>query len=88
MSLRPEEIHLALAQVSSSLKAGGRFVINHSPPLALSVLGSSYQLELIHKSDYPCRFLKRGAGWLEFEKRVPESAESQVTSHKSQVAGR
>ena len=77
-SLRPEETHSALAQVSSSLKPKGRFVVNHGPPLAVSVLSSSYQLELIHESDYPCRFLRQGAGWLEFEKRLPEPAESQV----------
>ena len=42
MSLQSEEIHLALARVSSSLKPGGRFVINHGLPLALSLLSSSY----------------------------------------------
>ena len=72
-SLPQEEAPLAMAQVSSSLKPGGRFVVNHGPPLARSVLSSTYQLELVHESDYPCRFLRQGAGWLEFEKRIPES---------------
>lgn len=71
MHLDAEATELALRKVAASLAPGGKFVVNHRPPLAPEELLLRHGLQVEHMADYPCRFLEQGTGWVEMVRAIP-----------------
>ena len=70
MHLDARATELALGKVTAALAPGGRFVVNHNPPLPPDELRRRHGLHVVHMADYPCRFLEQGTGWVEMVRAV------------------